>query len=73
MAQARKKIPARKAKQRPRVVKRKLMNIDIREIPDVKDRIAEEAHARQYSHVEPFLRRVLVKLFRDGEIELLSI
>lgn len=73
MAQARKKKPVRRAKPAPRVVKRKLMNIDIREIEDVRDKIREEAHARQYSHVEPFLRRVLVKLFRDGEIDRISI
>ena len=77
MAQARSKnkprLPAVKRKPKKDHPQRKLLNVDIRDIADVLDRIKEEAHARQYTHFTPFLRRVLVKLFREGEIKLLSL
>lgn len=65
MAQTRTK-PARRPPARKN--KRRLMTLDIREIEDVRGLIKQEASARQYTHVEPFLRRLFVLLFRDGQL-----
>jgi hypothetical protein len=53
--------------------RRKLMTIDMQDLADVRDRMTQEAEARQYRHTEPFLRRVLVLLFRDGHLDKLPI
>lgn len=73
MAQTRKKATARRRPSAPaRENKRRLININVVDIEDVRDRIDEQARERQYSHREPFLRRVLVLLFRDGQIDRLK-
>jgi len=72
MAQTRRKTAKRRPSAPSRENKRKLININILDIEDVRDRIDEQARERQYSHREPFLRRVLVLLFRDGQIDRLK-
>lgn len=68
MAQTR-ATPARRTPRPPqRKNKRRLMTIDIRDIEDVRELIKSAATDRQYTHVEPFLRRLLVLLFRDGQL-----